>query len=361
MHLADAPPPSYSVTTRRGGLQQQAMESGVTRKLDIRRRNFIALLGGAAVTWPRATPAQTPAKSYRIGYLALLSGEDTTLMKPLLERLHELGYVEGKNMIFEYRSAEDHPERLPQLAVDLARADPDVLIAGFGTLAAKAAKAATTTIPIVITSVGDPVGAGLIKSLGQPGGNVTGVTSQASDVVGRRLQILQELIPENQVIAVLMNPDTPFSRLALQELRAAANPERQRFAVFEARTADDVRVDIESAVKEGTAGLLTLDDPLMLSVSRQIADLATKARLPTIFGSRDFAEAGGLMSYGVDRRQLNRRAAEFVDKILQGARPADLPVEQPTKFELVVNLKTAKALGLDMPAKLLALADEVIE
>jgi putative tryptophan/tyrosine transport system substrate-binding protein len=201
----------------------------------------------------------------------------------------------------------------------------------------------------------------LITSLSRPGGNVTGVTSQASDVVGRRLQILDDLIPGNQIIAVLMNPDTPFSKLALQELQAAANPERQRLAVFEARTADQVSSSVEAAIKASAGGLLTLDDPLMLSVSKQIADLAAKARLPTIFGSRDFAEAGGLMSYGVDRRQLNRRAAEFVDKILKGAKPADLPVEQPTKFELVINLKTAKVLGLDMPAKLLAQADEVIE
>ena len=325
------------------------------------RREFITLLGGtAAAAWPRGVHAQQPVKSYRISYLALLPGEDTTLMKPLLERLHQLGYVEGKNMTFTYRSAEDHPERLPQLAKELVQANPDVLIAGFGTLAAKAAKAATTTIPIVITSVGDPVGAGLITSLSRPGGNVTGVTSQASDVVGRRLQMLEDLIP-NQMIAVLMNPDTPFSQLALQELRAAANPKGQRPAVFEARTADEVSSRVEAASKAGAAGLLTLDDPLMLSVSKQIADLAAKARLPTMFGSRDFAEAGGLMSYGVDRRQLNHRAAEFVDKILKGAKPGDLPVEQPTKFELVINLKTAKALGLTIPDKLLALADEVIE
>ena len=170
-------------------------------------------------------------------------------MKPLLERLHELGYVEGKNMTFSYRSAEDHPQQLPQLATELVQANPDVLIAGFGTLAAKAAKAATTTIPIVITSVGDPIGAGLITSLSRPGGNVTGVTSQASDLVGRRLQILDDLIPGNQIIAVLMNPDTPFSKLALQELQAAANPERQRLAVFEARTADQVSSSVEAAME----------------------------------------------------------------------------------------------------------------
>jgi len=327
----------------------------------MKRREFITLLGGAAAAWPLAARAQQGAKYYRIGYLALLPGEDKTLMKPLLERLHELGYAEGKNTIFEYRSAEDHPERLPELAAELVQASPDVLIAGFGTLAAKAAKAATTTVPIVITSVGDPIGAGLITSFSRPGGNVTGMTSQARDIVGRRLQMLEQLIPGNQIVAVLMNPDTPFSMLALQELRATADPARQRLEVFEARNADEVRASVEAAIKVGAAGLFTLDDPLMLSVSRQIAALAARAKLPTIFGSRDFAEAGGLMSYGVDRRQLNRRAAEFVDKILHGAKPSDLPVEQPTKFELVINLKTAKALGFQMPDKLIALADELIE
>jgi putative tryptophan/tyrosine transport system substrate-binding protein len=327
----------------------------------MRRREFVVLLSGTAA-WPLAARAQQQgAKYYSIGYLALLPGEDKTLMKPLLERLHELGYAEGENMIFEYRSAEDHPERLPELAAELVQASPDVLIAGFGTLAAKAAKAATKTVPIVITSVGDPIGAGLITSFSRPGGNVTGVTSQARDIVGRRLQILEELIQGNQIVGVLMNPDTPFSTLALQELRATADPTRQRLEVFEARNADEVSASVQAAIKAGAAGLITLDDPLMLSVSRQIAALAATAQLPTIFGSRDFAEAGGLMSYGVDRRQLNRRAAEFVDKILHGAKPSDLPVEQPTKFELIINLKTAKALGLQIPPKLLALADDVIE
>jgi putative ABC transport system substrate-binding protein len=330
----------------------------------MRRRAFSSLLGGAAMAsavWPLAVRAQQAAKSYRVSYLALLPGEDTTLAKPVLQRLHELGYSGGKTMTFDFRSADGRPERLPQLAAEIVRANPDVLIAGFGTLTAKAAKAATTTIPIVFTSVGDPVGAGLVASLSRPGANVTGLTSQASEVVSKRLQILEELIPGNQIVAVLMNPDTPYSALALQELRAAANPVRQRLAVFEARTADQVAAGIEAAVKAGPAGLLTLDDPLMLGLSRQIAELAAQARLPTIYGSRDFTDAGGLMSYGIDRQQQHRRAAEFVDKILKGAKPADLPVEQPTKFELVINLKTAKALGLAIPPSILARADEVIE
>jgi putative ABC transport system substrate-binding protein len=326
----------------------------------MKRREFITLIGGAAAS-PLAAHAQQAAKSYRISFLALLPSEDTTLGKPLSQRLQELGYSEGKNMTFEYRSAEGRPERLNQLAVDLVSANPDVLIAGFGTLAAKAAMAATKTIPVIFTSVGDPVGAGLVASLAQPGANVTGLTSQASDIATKRLQILEDFIPGKQLIAVLMNPDTPFSALALREVKTAAAARHQPLAVFEARTTDQVSASIEAAIKTGAAALLTLEDPLLLGAKRQIADLAAKVRLPTIYGNRDFAEAGGLMSYGVDRRQMSRRAAEYVDKILKGTRPADLPVEQPTKFELVINLKTAKVLGLEIPTNLLATADEVIE
>jgi putative ABC transport system substrate-binding protein len=309
---------------------------------------------------PLVAEAQPAGKSYRISFLALVPGEDTTLMKALLERLHELGYSEGKNMTFAYRSAEGRPEQLPQLAMELVRVHPDVLITGFGTLAAQAAKAATTTIPIVFTNLGDPVGAGLVASLGRPGGNVTGLTDQARDLQGKRLQLLQELTPGEQVIAVLLNPDTPFTALALKEVKTAAEAGHTRLEVLEARTADQVSGKFEAAIKAGAAGLLVLEDPLTYSIRRQIADLAAQFRLPTMFGYRDFAEAGGLMSYGTDRRQMYRRAAEYVDKILKGAKPADLPVEQPTKFELVINLKTAQALGLTIPPTLLFQADEVI-
>jgi putative ABC transport system substrate-binding protein len=282
-------------------------------------------------------------------------------MKALLERLHELGYSEGANLIFEYRSAEGRPERLDQLAMQLVQAKPDVLVAGFGTLAAKAAKAATTTIPVVFTTVGDPLGAGIIANLGRPGGNVTGLTDQARDVQGKRLQLLLELIPGKSDIAVLLNPDTPFSRLALEEAKIAAEYGHIGLQVLEARTADQITEKIEEAVKGGAAGLLILEDPLIYSIHKKIADLAARSRLPTMWVYRDAVEAGGLMSYGPDRRQIYRRAAEYVDKILKGAKPADLPVEQPTKFELIINLKTAKALGLDVPPMLLARADEVIE
>jgi putative tryptophan/tyrosine transport system substrate-binding protein len=333
---------------------------GAPRGERMRRRQFITLIGVAAAL-PLAARAQQPAKSYRISYLALLPSEDTTLAKPLSQRLRELGYSEGKNMTFEYRSAEGRAERLNQLAADLVSANPDVLIAGFGALTVNAAMAATKTIPIVFTSVADPVGTGFVASLAHPGANVTGVTSQSTDIATKRLQILEDFVPGKQLVAVLMNPDTPFTALALQEVKTAAAARHQPLALFEARTVDQVPAGIEAAIKTGAAALLTLDDPLLLGAKQQVADLAAKARLPAIYGTRDFVDAGGLMSYGVDRRQLSRRAAEYVDRILKGALPADLPVERPTKFEFVINLKTAKALGLEIPPTLLATADEVIE
>jgi putative ABC transport system substrate-binding protein len=326
----------------------------------MRRRTFIAALGGAAA-WPLVAGAQQPSKSYQVSYLALVPGEDSSLMKTLVERLHELGYHEGANLTLDYRSAERYPERLAPLAIELVQAKPDVLVAGFGTLAAQAAKSATSTIPIVFTTVGDPLGAGVVASLNRPGGNITGLTDQARDVEGKRLQLLQELIPGKHDIAVLLNPDTPFARLALEEAKAAAEYGHIHLEVLEARTAAQVLDRFEYAAKSGTSGLLVFDDPLIYSLRRKVADLAMQFRLPAIYISRDSAEAGGLISYGPDRRRIYRRAAEYVDKILKGANPTDLAVEQPTKFELIINLKTAKALGLTVPHSLLATADEVIE
>jgi putative ABC transport system substrate-binding protein len=314
------------------------------------------LIGGAA-TWPLAVWAQQ-SKSFRIAYLAFLPGEDSTI---IMQRLQELGYRQGENLDFTYRSSDGRPELLASLAAELANARPNVLVAGFGTLPAKAAKASTSTIPIVFASVGDPVGAGLIDSLNRPGGNVTGVTSEASDLVGKRLGVLDELVPGKRTAAVLMNPDTPFSALALRELKAAAAEAAQPLQVFEARNADQVLAGVEAAAKVGVAGLLTLEDALLVSTRRQIAERAITSRLPIVYGSRAFPEAGGLISYGVDRRHMYRRAAEYVDVILKGGTPSELPVEQPAKFELVINLKAAKAIAVDVPDKLLALADQVIE
>ena len=323
----------------------------------MRRREFFGVVGGAAA-WPVVVRAQQAAKPFVVAYLALLDGQDSALVK---QRLHELGYVEGQNLIFDYRSANGQSERLPQLASDLVRTVPDVLMAGFGTLTAKAAQAATSTVPVVFTSVGDPIGAGIVQSLNRPGANITGVTPQASEIQGKRLEVLELLIPDIQIIAALLNPETPFSGLALTELKTAADSRGRRIEVLELRTANQLSASIDAALKAGARALLTIEDPLLLSLRERIADLAEKSRLPVVYGNREFAEAGGLMSYGVDRKPLYRRAAELTDKILKGAKPADIPVEQPTKFELVINLKAAKAIGLAVPDKLLALADDVIE
>ncbi|MBA2399673.1 MAG: ABC transporter substrate-binding protein [Bradyrhizobium sp.] len=326
----------------------------------MRRRDFICGLSGA-VALPWTARAQQPGRSYRVAYLALLPGEDTTLAKPFLERLQELGYNEGKNITLAYRSADGRPERLPQLAAELVQGRPDVLVTGFGTLAAKAAMGATNTIPVVFTMVGDPIGAGLVVGLSRPGANVTGFSDLASEFATKRLQLLQNLIPGQKLIAVLGNPDTPFTALALKQVKTAAAANHQPLAVFEARNLDEVSASIEAAIKSGAAGLMTLDDPLLLSAKQQIIKLLADARLPAIYGLRDYVEANGLMSYSMNRPQMSRRAADYVDKILKGTAPADLPVEQPTKFELTINLKTAKALGIDIPPSLLAIADEVIE
>ena len=324
----------------------------------MKRRQFITLLGGAAAAWPLVARAQQVTRSYRIAYLALIGDLDAVIIK---QRLAELGYAEGKNLIFDFRSAEGQPERLPQLAVELVKTNPDVIIAGFGTATAKAAQAATATIPVVFTTVGDPIGTGIVKSLSRPGANLTGIHGQATDISGKRLQILQDIAPGIRSIAVLLNRDAPFTTVALPALRIVAEARGQRLELCDVNTATQAKSALESAVKAGATGLMVLETPVLLGLRWEIVDLAAKHRLSAIYTSRDFTSAGGLASYGPDRRQLFRRAAELVDKILKGEKPAEIPVEQPTKFELVINLKTAKALELKIPDQILALADEVIE
>jgi putative ABC transport system substrate-binding protein len=323
----------------------------------VKRREFIVLAAAAAAPWSAFADARQP---YRLGYLALLPGEDTTLMKLLVDRLHELGYRDAQDLIVDYRSAEGDPQRMPELAAELVALQPDVLVAGFGTIAAKAAKAATGTIPIVFTTVGDPVGAGLTANLRRPGGNVTGLTDQAADIGGKRLQLLREAVPGRADFAVLLNPDTPYSALALKEIEKAAG-QSVTLRVLEARTPDEVLKGLGDIKNAEVAGLLVIGDPLTIGLGPRIADLAVQRRLPSIYQFRETVEAGGLMSYGPDRRHMYARPAEYVDKVLKGTKPADIPVEQPTKFEFVINLKTAKALGLTVPQSLLQRADEVIE
>jgi putative ABC transport system substrate-binding protein len=340
--------------TWRAGIMTSGME------IDMRRREFVGLVGGAAALWPFAALAQ-PAKSYRIAYLALLPGERATLAKVFVQRLQELGYSTGKNMVFDYRSADGRPERLPDLAAELVRTKPDIMVAGFGTIAAKTAAAATSRIPIVFSAVGDPLGAGLVTNLSRPGANVTGISAQAADLSGKRLQLIDDLVPGKKPFAVLGNPDTPYTALAVEQVKTAAATKDQAVAFFEARAPDQLPGVIDAMVRSGAATLLVLEDPMLVGARQQLTDLVAKARLPAIYLLREFVDAGGLMSYGPDVDAMVRRAAEYVDKILKGAAPADLPVEQPTKFSLVINMKTAKALGIEMPASLLALADEVLE
>jgi len=324
----------------------------------MRRRDFIAFIGGAGVMWPVPLCAQQAARSYRVAYLSLADDQDAVIVK---QRLDELGYREDKNLIFDFRSAEGELARLPRLAAEFVETNPDVIVTGFGTETAKAAQTATTTIPIVFTSVGDPIGAGIVKSLSRPGANITGLSSQTVEISSKRLQILEEVAPGIRIIAVILSPDFPFTAVALPELRAAATARGQRIEICEVRTADQLTASVDAAVKAGATGLTILETPTLHSLRRKIADLAAKLRLLAIYTNRDFVDAGGLMSYGTDRRQQYRRAAELVGKILKGEKPADIPVEQPTKFELAINLKTARALGIDVPLNLLATADEVIE
>jgi putative tryptophan/tyrosine transport system substrate-binding protein len=323
----------------------------------MKRRQFMAGLGAAAVSLPLAATAQPTAKTYRVAYLALVSDQDPLLVK---QRLGELGYVEGKNLIFDVRSAEGQGDRLPELAAEMVKTNPDVIVAGFGTLPAQAAQAATGTIPIVFTSVGDPIGTGIVKSLSRPGANITGLHSQAAEIAGKRLQILEEFAPGMRALAVVSNPG-PFTNVAMQDLKVAVEARGLRLDACEGRTAEQLSTSLTAAAEAGATGLTVLETPILLDMRREIVEIAARLRFYAVYTSRDFVMAGGLLSYGADRRQLYRRAAELVDKVLKGGKPADIPVEQPTKFELVINLKTAKALALSVPPTLLALADEVIE
>ena len=327
----------------------------------MRRRDFITLLGSAAATWPLAARAQQRERMRRIG--VLLAGTPTSFAgraNALVQGLRELGYVEGKTVAFEWKWGEDQAERLPQLAEELVGLDVDAIVTG-GTPAAKALKNATRTVPIVMAIIGDPVAAGLVHSLARPGGNATGFSILAPDLSGKRLQLLKEILPGLSSVAVLSNIANPQSQIELKETQAAAkmlNIDLHSIPI-------SAEISLESAfetIKQASAqAVIVLTDAILYSQRNKIAALAGANRLPGMYFFREFVQAGGLMSYAPSDRDLFRRAATYVDKILKGANPVDLPIEQPTKFELVINLKTANALGLTVPATLLAIADEVIE
>jgi putative tryptophan/tyrosine transport system substrate-binding protein len=325
------------------------------------RRSLIKMLAGAALLGVARSAAAQKAKSFTIAYLALLPGEDRNFVQKFLHRFGELGYVDGQNLHFVYRSAEGRPELLPGLASDLVRMKPDVLVTGFGTVAAKAGKEASDGVPVVFMAVGDPVGARIVASLARPGGNVTGLSDLAAGLQGNRLQLLQEVAPAAPLFAVVLNPGTPYAALAYKELGAAAKIAKVELRAFEVRSPAEIAPQLEASKAAGAGGLVIFEDPLTLSQRSEITALASRLRLPAIYGYREFTEAGGLMSYGTDHGAQWRRGAEIVDLILKGEKPADIPVEQPTKFELVINLKTAKASGFTIPEMVMISADDVIE
>jgi putative ABC transport system substrate-binding protein len=317
----------------------------------------MSLAAGVVAATPVAVFAQS--RVYRVAFLALQVGEDASL---LTKPLRELGYVEGANLTVLYRSAGGDPARLAALSEELVGAKPDVLVAGWGTLAPQALRAATATLPIVFSTVGDPVGAGLVQSLARPGGNVTGSSGQATEFKSKQLQLLLACIPGQKVIGVLLNPDTPYSTLALAELKAAADQVGVRLELLEARKPGDfTAARMGALVASGATSLFIMEDPLTTGLKETIIAEATRLRLPIMTGLAEFAYAGALMTYGASATSWYLQTAHYVDKILKGAKPADLPVVQPTIFQLVVNLKAAKAIGLVVPQSVVAIADEVIE
>jgi putative ABC transport system substrate-binding protein len=319
----------------------------------------IMILALSLLAVPLAATAQTPDKVYRIGYLMGTTREQEPYLEAFLEAMRTLGYVEGQNLVMEYREAAGHYERLPALAAELVRLPADVLLAWI-TPAALALKQATTTVPIVMMGVGDPMGSGLVASLAHPGGNVTGVTALSSDLVGKQLEFLRDVRPTVSRVALLWNPANPSNALWVREAEVAAPALGVQLYLVEARDPEAFDSAFAAMTNAHAGALLVLGDAMCFEHRRRLIELATTRRLPTMHVIRQFVEAGGLMAYGPHSLDMRRRAVSYVDKILKGAKPADLPVEQPTKFELVVNLKTAQALGITIPPSLLLLADEVI-
>jgi len=319
---------------------------------------FATLLSWAVV---HPAEAQQPKKVPRIGFLTIESLYAlSTRAEAFRQGLRELGYVEGKNIVIEYRYAEGKLDRLPALAAELVRLKVDVIVTG-GPTTTRPANEATNTIPIVMARDPDPVGNGFIASLARPGRNITGLSTLAPELSGKQLELLKEIVAKLTRVAVLGTSTSPANAQALREVELAAGAFAVKLQYLDVRGPKDIETAFREASKGRADGVLALGGPVLVSQRTQIADLAVKSRLPAIYWRSDFVEAGGLMSYGVSLNDLDRRAATYVDKILKGAKPADLPVEQPKKFEFIINLKTAKQIGLTIPPNVLARADKVIK
>jgi len=325
----------------------------------MRRREFITLLGGM-VAWPLPLRAQQPAKVPRIGFLRFgPASAYADRVEALRTGLRDLGYIEGKSIVIEFRWA-DRVDQLPEFAAELARMNVDAIFAMSST-EVEATRQATKTIPIVFATHADPVGLGHVASLARPGGNITGLTVILSDLVAKELEILKEAVPQATRVGVLFSPTAPSHRPVVQAVETAAEKLRVQLVMVPARTVEDFEGAFSTMSREHVGGFVVVDAPLTVSHRQRLAELALTHRLPGMFGTKENVEAGGLMSYGPDFNDLVRRAATYIDKILKGAKPADLPVEQASKYELVINLKTAKAIGLTLSEAFLLRADKVIE
>jgi len=324
----------------------------------MRRRKFITLLGGAAA-WPLAARAQP--KIPRVGFMGNSTATlEANLVGAFRDGLHELGYEEGHNIIIEYRWADGKYERFPALIAELIAAKVDVIVTA-GTPAALAVKKATTTVPLVMVAVGDPVGTGLVPSLARPGGNLTGLSSIAPDLEGKRLDILREVVPTLSHVAMFYNSLNPFHVASMRQAHAAAQAMGLKLQQHDIRKSEDLDGAFAAIRKERPDALLILADRVFLHNRQRMMDFTEEQRLPNINAYKELVEAGGLMSYGPSYEDMHKRAAIYVDKIIKGAKPADLPIEQPSKFTFIINLKVAKALGLTVPSSLVTLADMVIE
>jgi putative tryptophan/tyrosine transport system substrate-binding protein len=335
------------------------------------RRTFIGVLACELVAVTGAIGAQSAGKLYRIGYLSAGANPPAVPLAVFTDALRDLGWIEGKTFVLEPRFADNRPDRLAELAAELVRLNVDVIVTR-GTLAPLAAKRATSTIPIVMTSTADPIGSGIVSNLARPGGNITGMSMNSPELAGKRLQLLKDMFPGIATVAVLWNEAIPYPALVFAQTEAApalvfAQTEAAgrtlgiRILSLPVHDASGVQKALDAALRGGADGLITVEDQFTNNHRAQIIDFAARHRLPAMYGLREFVDAGGLLSYGTHLADLSRRGARYVDKILKGANPGDLPIEQPTKFELVINLKTANALGLTIPQTLLLRADEVIQ